>query len=174
MPIVEHLESQNKLMRVAGNQPVDAVFHDLQRHVIPFIEKEIVHLTGVLLDAIAAKDWDTYAAMVDPSLTCFEKEGRGNLVEGLEFHKYYFDHDSSSSSSSNNNSNSKTVSSASASASAQLKASQPAVRSMGRSAVINFVRTMPNGEKFEESRIWQLSSGAWRLVHFHRGPAPSS
>jgi UMP-CMP kinase len=173
MPIVEHFASQNKLMRVAGDQPVEAVFHDLKRHVTPFIENEILHLTGVLLDAIAAKDWDTYATMVDPSLTCFEKEARGNLVEGLEFHKYYFDQQSSSSSSSSGSS-SKTVTStsASASASAQLIASRPTVRSMGKSAVINFVRTMPSGERFEESRVWQLSGGAWRLVHFHRGPAP--
>ena len=202
MPIVEHFETKNKLMRVAGDQPVDAVFQDLKQHVTPFIEKEILHLTGVLLDAIAAKDWDTYAAMVDPSLTCFEKEARGNLVEGLEFHKYYFDQErsgsssksssssssssssiSSSSSSSISSSSSSSISSSSsssssnsktgASASAQLMAGQSTVRSMGKSAVINFVRTMASGERFEESRVWQLSGGSWRLVHFHRGPAPS-
>ena len=28
---------------------------------------------------------------MDPRLTAFEPEARGNLVEGLEFHKFYFD-----------------------------------------------------------------------------------
>ena len=28
---------------------------------------------------------------MDPHLTAFEPEARGNLVEGLEFHKFYFD-----------------------------------------------------------------------------------
>ena len=42
---------------------------------------------------------------------------------------------------------------------------------MGKSAVINFTRTLPSGEQFEETRVWQLFSGIWRMVHFHRGPA---
>lgn len=28
----------------------------------------------------------------DPHLTAFEPEALGNLVEGMEFHKFYFDH----------------------------------------------------------------------------------
>ena len=28
---------------------------------------------------------------VDPQLTCFEPEAFGNLIEGMEFHKFYFD-----------------------------------------------------------------------------------
>ena len=29
--------------------------------------------------------------LCDPHLTAFEPEAIGNLVEGLEFHKFYFD-----------------------------------------------------------------------------------
>ena len=29
--------------------------------------------------------------LTDPHLTCFEPEAKGNLVEGLDFHKFYFD-----------------------------------------------------------------------------------
>jgi len=27
----------------------------------------------------------------DPNMTCFEPEAKGHLVEGMEFHKFYFD-----------------------------------------------------------------------------------
>jgi hypothetical protein len=43
---------------------------------------------------------------------------------------------------------------------------------MGKAAVINYTRTLPSGESFEESRVWQLIDGHWRLVHFHRSSAP--
>lgn len=29
--------------------------------------------------------------LVDPQMTCFEQESNGNLIEGLAFHKFYFD-----------------------------------------------------------------------------------
>jgi len=32
-----------------------------------------------------------FRRLSDPNLTCFEPEALGNLVEGLEFHKFYFD-----------------------------------------------------------------------------------
>lgn len=28
---------------------------------------------------------------MDPQLTCFEPEAYGNLIEGMDFHKFYFD-----------------------------------------------------------------------------------
>src|SRR5207253_8148154 len=55
------------------------------------------HVTGVqtcalpiLLDGIAKGDWATYQELCDPSLTAFEPEAMGQLVEGLEFHQFYF------------------------------------------------------------------------------------
>lgn len=35
-----------------------------------------------------------FSRLTDPSLTCFEPEAKGSLVEGMEFHKFYFDNGS--------------------------------------------------------------------------------
>lgn len=32
-----------------------------------------------------------FSKLVDPQVTSFEPVSRGNLVEGLQFHKFYFD-----------------------------------------------------------------------------------
>src|SRR5262245_36402750 len=52
--------------------------------------QEILRLNQQLLDAIARADWPTYQELCDPSLTCFEPEALGQLVEGLDFHQFYF------------------------------------------------------------------------------------
>ena len=35
-------------------------------------------------------DWKVYQELCDPTLTCFEPEASGQLVEGMEFHRFYF------------------------------------------------------------------------------------
>ena len=47
-------------------------------------------LNMLLLDAIDNGDWETYRELCDFSLTAFEPEALGNLVEGLGFHETYF------------------------------------------------------------------------------------
>ena len=47
-------------------------------------------LNEQLLDAIDNGDLETYRELCDPSLTAFEPEALGNLVEGLGFHETYF------------------------------------------------------------------------------------
>lgn len=119
---------------------------------------EIVSLTQRLLDSIAKADWKTYSELCDPSISCFEPEARGHLVEGMPFHQYYFQ------------------------LGADPKArtttlSQPHVRMLGpEAAVISYSRLVqkldaagaPAVAFSQETRIWQKKSGAWRHVHFHR------
>jgi len=60
---------------------------------MPAVPSEIEELNALnkrLLQAITDGDWETYKQLCDPSLTCFEPESKGYLVEGLDFHKYYF------------------------------------------------------------------------------------
>ncbi len=53
-------------------------------------ENALLNLNQSLLNSIVQGDWEAYAELCDPSLTCFEPEARGHLVEGLEFHQFYF------------------------------------------------------------------------------------
>ena len=51
---------------------------------------EIIDITTQLLNSIAAGDWKAYSTLCDPDITAFEPEARGQLVAGLDFHKFYF------------------------------------------------------------------------------------
>ncbi|KAJ1624658.1 Calcium/calmodulin dependent protein kinase II association-domain-containing protein [Pavlovales sp. CCMP2436] len=55
-------------------------------------EEEIVMSTlRRLLAAIDTGDYATYCELSDTEMTAFEPEGHGALIEGLTFHKFYFD-----------------------------------------------------------------------------------
>ena len=54
------------------------------------IEEELLRCTQKLLNSIAQVDWHTYQELCDPSLTAFEPEACGQLVQGMEFHQFYF------------------------------------------------------------------------------------
>lgn len=127
-------------------------------------EKELLQLTERLLDSIANADWATYEQLCDPSLSAFEPEGRGHLIEGLDFHRYYFALGPSSSP-------------------RNTTIAAPHVRLMGDVAVVAYVRLVQSvldGGKtatmaFEETRVWQRQASGWRHVHFHRSPcAPAN
>ena len=54
------------------------------------VETELLDLSHQLLAAVADGDWKAYHRLVAEDLTCFEPEARGQLVEGLPFHEFYF------------------------------------------------------------------------------------
>lgn len=118
---------------------------------------ELIELNRKLLRSVAAADWETYSALCDQSLTAFEPEARGHLVEGMDFHRFYFElggidgpHET-------------TISS-------------PHVRVLGDVAVVSYIRLVqrltvennPQTLRFEETRVWHNSDGRWQHVHFHR------
>jgi calcium/calmodulin-dependent protein kinase (CaM kinase) II len=122
---------------------------------------ELLGLNQRLLDSIANADWATYDELCDPSLTAFEPEALGQLVEGLEFHHFYFKL-------SGFRTNQQTTMCA------------PRVRLMGDVAVITYIRLNqrvgdngPQTSGSEETRVWQRRDGRWRHVHFHRSPLKS-
>lgn len=120
-------------------------------------KEELLVLSQRLLESIASADWETYAALCDPSISAFEPESLGHLVEGMEFHRFYFNLGASS-------------------APRNTAIVSPHVRIMGDSAVVSYVRITqrcdaegtPTVSRCEETRVWQRVGGKWRHVHFHR------
>ncbi|EUB58891.1 Calcium/calmodulin-dependent protein kinase type II delta 2 chain [Echinococcus granulosus] len=55
---------------------------------------EIIRLTEQLLAAATACDYEGYTRLMCPKFTYFGPDVRGTLVEGCDFHKFYFDQDS--------------------------------------------------------------------------------
>jgi calcium/calmodulin-dependent protein kinase (CaM kinase) II len=121
---------------------------------------ELLQLNHRLLDSIAAGDWATYAELCDPTLTAFEPEAKGQLVAGLEFHRFYFDLGG-------------------AKGKHNTTMCSPKVRVVGDMAIVAYVRLnqrqdadgAPVVTAVEETRVWQCIAGQWRHVHFHRSPA---
>ena len=122
------------------------------------VKRDLLELTERLLISISQGDWDTYQSLCDPSLSAFEPEARGHLVEGMAFHKYYFDLGG-------------------AKTPRHLTICSPHVRMLGEdAAVVSYVRLVQYVDvsgatqtaKSEETRVWQRQDGRWQHVHFHR------
>ncbi|KAL8616041.1 Calcium/calmodulin-dependent protein kinase type II subunit delta [Nucella lapillus] len=123
-------------------------------------KQEIIKLTEQLLQAITSGNYDDYTNLVDPHLTSFEPEALGNLIVGMDFHKFYFDHVLSK--------NNKPV---------NTSILNPHVHMLGEDAAcIAYVRLtqcidrsgLPVTMQSEETRIWQRKDTKWQNVHFHR------
>ncbi|MBT4865306.1 MAG: DUF4440 domain-containing protein [Planctomycetaceae bacterium] len=122
------------------------------------IVDELLALSQQLLDAVDGGDWNAYAELCDASLTAYEPEAVGQLVRGMEFHRFYFDPKKRTDKTGK-----------------QSSICSPDVRLMGEVAVVSYVRltqrmleggttTVAN----EETRVWQFQEGRWQHVHFHR------
>jgi hypothetical protein len=121
---------------------------------------DLLRLNQELLDSITSADWEAYAALCDPSISAFEPESSGHLVEGLDFHRFYFDLGAGQ-------------------GAVTTTMTSPHVRVMGDAAVISYVRLTqrcdadgkPTVSRCEETRVWQRIEGRWQHVHFHRSVA---
>ncbi|CAF1327529.1 unnamed protein product [Rotaria magnacalcarata] len=135
---------------------------------------EITKVTEQLLQAIANSDYDMYKSLCDPKITCFEPETIGNLVEGLDFHKFYFD--------TGRFARSDTVLSVKASKpTINCTMLTPVVHTLGdESACIAYVLLLQyidrSGQaqsvRTEETRVWHKKDSRWLCVHFHRSGMP--
>ncbi|XP_032453249.1 calcium/calmodulin-dependent protein kinase type II alpha chain isoform X21 [Nasonia vitripennis] len=133
--------------------------------------QEIIKMTEQLIESINTGDFEAYTKICDPHLTAFEPEALGNLVEGMEFHKFYFDNVVLGK-------NCKAV---------NTTILNPHVHLLGEDAAcIAYVRLtqymdkqgVAHTQQSEESRVWHKKDNKWQNVHFHRsavtGPSPFS
>ncbi|XP_071646760.1 calcium/calmodulin-dependent protein kinase II isoform X6 [Temnothorax longispinosus] len=132
--------------------------------------QEIIKMTEQLIESINTGDFEAYTKICDPHLTAFEPEALGNLVEGMDFHKFYFDNVLGK--------NCKAV---------NTTILNPHVHLLGEDAAcIAYVRLtqymdkqgVAHTQQSEESRVWHKRDNKWQNVHFHRsaltGPSPFS
>ncbi|XP_045686913.1 calcium/calmodulin-dependent protein kinase type II subunit delta isoform X5 [Phyllostomus hastatus] len=128
-------------------------------------KQEIIKVTEQLIEAINNGDFEAYTKICDPGLTAFEPEALGNLVEGMDFHRFYFENALSKSS--------KPV---------HTIILNPHVHLVGEDAAcIAYVRLtqyldgggLPRTMQSEETRVWHRRDGKWQNVHFHRSGSPT-
>ncbi|XP_069773981.1 calcium/calmodulin-dependent protein kinase type II delta chain isoform X33 [Narcine bancroftii] len=129
-------------------------------------KQEIIKLTEQLIEAINNGDFEAYAKICDPGLTSFEPEALGNLVEGMDFHRFYFDNLLSK--------NSKPI---------HTTILNPHVHLIGEDAAcIAYIRLTqyidiqgrPRTTQSEETRVWHRRDSKWQNVHFHCSGAPAA
>uniref|UniRef100_A0AAV2LF27 calcium/calmodulin-dependent protein kinase n=1 Tax=Knipowitschia caucasica TaxID=637954 RepID=A0AAV2LF27_KNICA len=132
----------------------------------PTRKQEIIKITEQLIEAINNGDFEAYTRICDPGLTSFEPEALGNLVEGMDFHKFYFENLLSK--------NSKPV---------HTTLLNPHVHLIGEDAAcIAYIRLTqfvdstgrPRSSQSEETRVWHRREGKWLNVHFHCSGAPAA
>ncbi|XP_051838053.1 calcium/calmodulin-dependent protein kinase type II subunit gamma isoform X5 [Antechinus flavipes] len=131
-----------------------------------FRKQEIIKITEQLIEAINNGDFDAYTKICDPGLTSFEPEALGNLVEGMDFHKFYFENLLSK--------NSKPI---------HTTILNPHVHVIGEDAAcIAYIRLTqyidgqgrPRTSQSEETRVWHRRDGKWLNVHYHCSGAPAA
>lgn len=126
------------------------------------VEDEIIERTQSLLDSVSAADWESYQALCCEDLTAYEPETHGHLIEGLAFHKYYFDLEAPADQVSAPPSKSTIA--------------QPYVRVIDDVAIIAYTRVVqsvssdgtPGTSASQETRVWLKSEAGWKNAHFHR------
>ncbi|KAM4810586.1 calcium/calmodulin-dependent protein kinase type II subunit delta isoform 1-T1 [Rhinophrynus dorsalis] len=128
-------------------------------------KQEIIKVTEQLIEAINNGDFEAYTKICDPGLTSFEPEALGNLVEGMDFHRFYFENALSKS-----NKPIHTI------------ILNPHVHLIGDDAAcIAYIRLtqymdgtgLPKTMQSEETRVWHRRDGKWQNVHFHRSGSPT-
>uniref|UniRef100_A0A8B9FWQ5 calcium/calmodulin-dependent protein kinase n=1 Tax=Amazona collaria TaxID=241587 RepID=A0A8B9FWQ5_9PSIT len=144
---------------VIHNPDGNKVFRKNQLHL------EIIKVTEQLIEAINNGDFEAYTKICDPGLTSFEPEALGNLVEGMDFHRFYFENALSKST--------KPI---------HTIILNPHVHLVGDDAAcIAYIRLtqymdgsgMPKTMQSEETRVWHRRDGKWQNVHFHRSGSPT-
>ncbi|XP_043917535.1 calcium/calmodulin-dependent protein kinase type II subunit delta isoform X13 [Protopterus annectens] len=154
------MENANSKSQSHESEPSQSTSFSVQSR-----KQEIIKVTEQLIEAINNGDFEAYTKICDPGLTSFEPEALGNLVEGMDFHRFYFENALSKS-----NKPIHTI------------ILNPHVHLIGEDAAcIAYIRLtqymdgngMPRTMQSEETRVWHRRDGKWQNVHFHRSGSPT-
>ncbi|XP_051953380.1 calcium/calmodulin-dependent protein kinase type II subunit beta-like isoform X8 [Xyrauchen texanus] len=129
-------------------------------------KQEIIKITEQLIEAINNGDFEAYAKICDPGLTCFEPEALGNLVEGMDFHRFYFENLLSK--------NSKPIHTTILNPHVHLIGEDAACIAYIRLTQYVDVQGRPRSSQSEETRVWHRREAKWQNVHFHCSGAPAA
>ncbi|XP_056593038.1 calcium/calmodulin-dependent protein kinase type II subunit beta isoform X5 [Triplophysa dalaica] len=129
-------------------------------------KQEIIKITEQLIEAINNGDFEAYAKICDPGLTSFEPEALGNLVEGMDFHRFYFENLLSK--------NSKPIHTTILNPHVHLIGEDAACIAYIRLTQFVDVQGRPRSSQSEETRVWHRRDSKWQNVHFHCSGAPAA
>ena len=123
-------------------------------------DQEILGINQAMLESVASGDWARYASFCANDLSCFEAETNGHLVEGLPFHRYYFELPAGEG----------------PTTPVTVTMARPHLRWLSDDAVVlsytRLTQRLNSGEPITasccETRIWQQRNGQWQQVHVHR------
>ncbi|KAI5703551.1 hypothetical protein M8J75_013214 [Diaphorina citri] len=153
----DKLEGDQELRIVCTNK----TFSQLSTNSVGSARKqEIIKITEQLLEAINTGDYEAYTKICDPHLTAFEPEALGNLVEGMEFHKFYFDNVVGK--------NCKAVNTTILNPNVHLLGDDAACIAYVRLTQYMDKQGTAHSNQCEETRVWHKRDNKWQNVHFHR------
>ena len=115
-----------------------------------------------MLESVVNGNWEVYAQYCSNDVSCFEAESEGHLVEGLSFHRYYFELPDKPQ--------------ASSPSPTAVTMARPHVRWLSDEAVVlsysRLTQQLVDGEPVTtcccETRIWHNINSKWQQVHVHR------
>ncbi|XP_056275949.1 calcium/calmodulin-dependent protein kinase (CaM kinase) II beta 1 isoform X6 [Pseudoliparis swirei] len=129
-------------------------------------KQEIIKITEQLIEAINNGDFEAYAKICDPGLTSFEPEALGNLVEGMDFHRFYFENFLAK--------NIKPIHTTILNPHVHLIGEDAACVAYIRLTQFVDVEGRPRSSQSEETRVWHRRDGKWQNIHFHCSGAPAT
>uniref|UniRef100_A0A4W6DYX8 calcium/calmodulin-dependent protein kinase n=1 Tax=Lates calcarifer TaxID=8187 RepID=A0A4W6DYX8_LATCA len=164
-PLVHSADKGSKISQSQSQESSESANTTIEDEDVRARKQEIIKVTEQLIEAINNGDFEAYTKICDPGLTSFEPEALGNLVEGTDFHRFYFEN-------------------------ALSKGKQPIhtillnphVHLIGdEAACIAYIRLtqyidsngMPRTMQSEETRIWHRRDSKWQNIHFHRSGSPT-
>ncbi|KAG0605816.1 hypothetical protein M758_9G089800 [Ceratodon purpureus] len=175
LAVIKHYETIATVHKINGLQSVDDVFAEISPLFEPIVQEELLQATVELLEGLDSGNYKTYQRYCHPSVTVFEPNSQGQLVEGMDLRNFKFNLGSATDRLSLTQRLRSTV-----------VAPKVTILSSGVALVLytRVLKTLNKPEDgdieaYNETGVWQrlkVEDGPrkdWKLVHYHRSVAPT-